>query len=44
MSYVLETGMREMLRLTEGQPDLEIFVRSAIRNHVDRTYRDHNAA
>ena len=33
-SFVLETAMRELLDITEGQPDIEELVRQTIRTYV----------
>lgn len=37
ISFVLENAMRELLDMTEGQPDQEEMVRAAIRVHVMKT-------
>ena len=45
ISFVLENAMRELLDMTEGQPDQEEMVRAAIRVHVLKTKlitRDNN--
>ena len=36
ISFTLESAMREVLDMTEGQPDMEDLVRQGIRNYVLR--------
>ena len=34
IAYVVETAMKELLDVTEGQPDLEDLIRQSIRTYV----------